>query len=75
MPAQIHEKVRNVGINSIFAFITVAGLGLFSTLSGLVAAWFLSPGQVEADNNMQKLEDQINNIRKYIEQKKDTSNQ
>lgn len=39
----------------VAVFLMAAGVGLFGTLSGLVASWFLSPAAEEADSELHEL--------------------
>jgi voltage-gated potassium channel len=54
--------------------LMIAGMGLFSTLSGFIAAWFLSPGQSSADSDLKRLENQIDDLCKYLEDKERNKN-
>jgi voltage-gated potassium channel len=53
----------------IAVILMIAGVGLFSTLSGFIAAWFLHPGQAAADTNLRNIEGEIRELRRSIENK------
>jgi voltage-gated potassium channel len=47
----------------VAAFLMAAGVGLFGTLSGSVAAWFLSPGKGEPQVDLKAIQDEIRELR------------
>jgi voltage-gated potassium channel len=47
----------------VAAFLMSAGVGLFGTLSGSVAAWFLSPGKGAGEVDLKALQDEIRELR------------
>jgi voltage-gated potassium channel len=51
----------------IAVVLMIAGVGLFSTLSGFIAAWFLHPGQTASETNLRNLESEIRELRRSIE--------
>ena len=51
----------------VAAILMVAGVGLFGTLSGFVASWFLSPLQKEEQSEMKRIETEIANVRRELE--------
>lgn len=50
----------------IAAALMVAGVGLFGTLSGFVAAWFLAPVQKEEESSIDRIEAELREIRQGI---------
>lgn len=50
----------------VAAFLMVAGMGLFGALSGFVAAWFLSPGEKEQENEVAALRREIRELREVL---------
>lgn len=52
----------------IAAFLMAAGVGMFGTLSGLIASWFLSPAAQEADTDLIRIEEQLHAIRGQLDQ-------
>jgi len=50
----------------IAVFLMAAGVGLFGTLSGLIASWFLSPAAKETDTDLSRIENQLDSIRKQL---------
>jgi voltage-gated potassium channel len=51
----------------IAAFLMTAGVGLFGTFSGFVAAWFLAPEAKQQENELQLLRQEIISLRAAIE--------
>jgi voltage-gated potassium channel len=51
----------------IATFLMTAGVGLFGTLSGFVAAWFLAPAGEKQDSDMQQLRAEIAELRRVLE--------
>lgn len=58
----------------IAVLLMAAGVGVFGTLSGLAASWFLSPAAEETDNDLMRIEKQLAVIRQQLEQLNTTSN-
>lgn len=50
----------------IAAVLMIAGVGLFGTLSGFVAAWFLAPTQKEEVSGIDRIEIELRKIREEI---------
>ena len=50
-------------------FLMAAGVGAFGTLSGLVAAWFLSPEAQEVDSELDELKAMLVDIQKQLERR------
>jgi voltage-gated potassium channel len=50
----------------VAAFLMAAGVGLFGTMSGLVAAWFMSPAVKETDSELAEIRDTLNEIRQSL---------
>lgn len=46
-----------------------AGVGLFGTFSGLVASWFLSPGEREQEGEMEQLRREVTALREQVERR------
>jgi voltage-gated potassium channel len=53
----------------IAAILMCAGVGLFGTFSGFLAAWFLTPSESEADSEMGLLRKEIAELRALIERR------
>jgi voltage-gated potassium channel len=53
----------------IAAILMAAGVGLFGTLSGFVTAWFLSPVQGSAEADLKRIEIELRELRKLLEEK------
>jgi len=53
----------------IAVVLMTAGVGLFGTLSGLVAAWFLSPENQEQENEIESLRYEVQRIRELLEER------
>lgn len=51
----------------IATFLMTAGVGLFGTLSGLVAAWFLAPAGVKQDSELQLMRRELRELRGLVE--------
>jgi voltage-gated potassium channel len=51
----------------IAVFLMAAGVGVFGTLSGLIASWFLSPAVEEADTDLEQLKGSIGRIQKQLD--------
>jgi voltage-gated potassium channel len=55
-----HDTLDRFPITSegrlIAVLLMAAGVGVFDTLSGLVAAWFVSPAAEEADEDAEEIE-------------------
>lgn len=50
----------------VAVIVMVAGVGLFGTLSGFVASWFLSPAQKEEQSEMKRIEAELASIRREL---------
>ena len=50
----------------VAVFLMAAGVGLFGTLSGLVASWFLSPAAEEADTDLTEIKTVLAELRAEI---------
>jgi voltage-gated potassium channel len=48
--------------------LMAAGVGMFGTLSGLIASWFLSPAAMEADTDLARIETQLVVIHGQLDQ-------
>ncbi len=44
-----------------------AGVGIFGTVSGLVASWFLSPGAVETNTDLDEVKTRLDAIQRQLE--------
>lgn len=51
------------------AFLMAAGVGMFGTLSGLLASWFLSPAAEETDSELADIKQQLDRIERRLEEK------
>lgn len=51
-------------------FLMVAGVGLFGTFSGFVAAWFLKPQTQKRENEIEVLAGEIRQLRELVESKR-----
>lgn len=51
----------------IAVFLMLAGVGLFGTLSGFVAAWFIEPEQHEQESEIQALAAEVRRLREALE--------
>jgi voltage-gated potassium channel len=50
----------------VAVFLMAAGVGVFGTLSGLVASWFLSPAAEEADTDIEQLKVMVAEIQRRL---------
>jgi voltage-gated potassium channel len=50
----------------VAVFLMAAGVGLFGTLSGLVASWFLSPAAEEADTDLTEIKTVLAELRAEV---------
>ena len=50
----------------VAVFLMAAGVGLFGTLSGLVASWFLSPAAEEADTDLTEIKTLLAELRTQV---------
>ena len=50
----------------IAVLLMAGGVGVFGTLSGLVAGWFLSPGRVEADQDAEEIKQLLRELREQL---------
>jgi voltage-gated potassium channel len=50
----------------VAAALMVAGVGLFGTLSGFIAAWFLTPEQQHQENEITELRREIRELREAL---------
>lgn len=53
----------------VAVFLMLAGVGLFGTLSGLFASWFLSPTEREKGSEIDQLRSEIRDLRRSIEKR------
>jgi len=53
----------------VAAILMAAGIGLFGTFSGFVAAWFLAPGQAKRETELAVLQRDINEIKQLLKGK------
>jgi hypothetical protein len=44
-----------------------AGVGLFGTFSGFLAAWFVAPGGAEEDRELRELRDEVAALRASVD--------
>jgi voltage-gated potassium channel len=51
----------------IASFLMIAGVGLFGTLSGFIAAWFLRPEQEAQESEIQTLLSELRSLRAVVE--------
>jgi hypothetical protein len=51
----------------IAVLLMAAGVGVFGTLSGLAASWFLSPAAEEADTDLTEIKSTLTEIQRQIE--------
>lgn len=52
---------------AVAAMLMTAGVGLFGTLSGVIASWFLTPANVKADEDITELRKTVVELRDLIE--------
>jgi len=52
--------------NPSAAILMVAGVGLFGTFSGFVAAWFLAPGQANRETELAALQRDVTEIKQLL---------
>ncbi len=52
----------------VAVFLMAAGVGLFGTLSGAVASWFLSPATKEADVDLQEVKVLLLEVRNMLKE-------
>ena len=57
----------------IAVLLMAAGVGLFGTLSGLVAGWFLSPAAEEADEDREEIKRLLNALRQQVAEVQDAT--
>jgi hypothetical protein len=55
----------------VAAFLMAAGVGLFGTMSGLVASWFMSPSVKETDSELAELRNTLKACNKTSDPKPD----
>lgn len=53
----------------VAVLLMTAGVGLFGTFSGFVAAWFLAPEAKQQENELESLREELLLIRKLLEQR------
>ena len=53
----------------VATLLMMAGVGLFGTLSGFVAAWFLSPGDSKKEDELAELRSELREIRAMLERR------
>jgi voltage-gated potassium channel len=58
----------------IAGVLMTAGIGLFGTFSGLVAAWFLTPDQGKQETELAALRDEVRALREAIERPREQLN-
>ncbi len=51
----------------VAAALMVAGVGLFGTFAGFIAAWFLSPGEKRQASELDGIRDEIQELRRLIQ--------
>ena len=51
----------------IAVLLMAAGVGVFGTLSGLAASWFLSPAAEETESDLTRIEKRLANIQEQME--------
>src|SRR5262245_7893865 len=51
------------------ALLMAAGVGLFGTFSGFVAAWFLAPGRAKAVSEFESMRNEIVALRRLVEER------
>ena len=51
----------------VAVFLMAAGVGIFGTFSGLVASWFLSPGAVETNADLDDVKARLDAIQRQLE--------
>jgi voltage-gated potassium channel len=51
----------------VAVFAMCAGVGLFATLSGLVATWFLAPTEIEQERELEEIRIRLANIETHLE--------
>jgi voltage-gated potassium channel len=56
----------------VATILMAAGVGLFGTFSGFVAAWFLAPGQAKRGDEIAMLQREINEIKRLLIERTDT---
>lgn len=44
----------------------IAGVGLFGTLSGFIASWFLTPGDAQRENELQLLRTEVAELKQIL---------
>lgn len=50
----------------VAVFLMAAGVGIFGTVSGLVASWFLSPGAVETNTDLDEVKARLDAIQRQL---------
>jgi len=56
------------------ALLMIAGVGLFGTLSGFIASWFLAPDQKKEENEIENLRKEISELRACLKKEDITKN-
>lgn len=51
---------------AVAVILMIAGVGLFGTFSGFVAAWFLAPGQVKRESELAALQREVAEIKRLL---------
>ena len=51
----------------VAALLMTAGVGLFGTFSGFVAAWFLKPAEEQQESEIERIEGELRKIRELLE--------
>jgi len=57
----------------VAGLLMVAGVGLFGTLSGFLAAWFVEPGDDERLQELKALREEIAGLRRLVESRSPTA--
>ena len=52
---------------AVAALLMLAGVGLFGTLAGCVAAWFLSPAEKQQRNDLDEIRSELRELRRIME--------
>ncbi len=52
----------------VAAILMAAGVGLFGTLTGFLASWFIAPGEQEERNELKTVLDEVRSLRRAVEQ-------
>ena len=52
---------------AVAALLMLAGVGLFGTLAGCVAAWFLSPAEKQQKSELEEIRSELRELRRVVE--------